>query len=117
MVLAHIQKRGFIDVVRTTGVRGLYHGFEATLCRDITFNMAFFTIREILVRIYRNQTGDNPSPFQRTLMGICSGTMASVLACPFDVVKTRIQGMELEAVAAAAGAAPAARGELVHFWG
>ena len=28
-------------------------------------------------------------------MGIASGTMASVVACPFDVVKTRIQGGEL----------------------
>lgn len=99
MVLAHIQRKGFIDVVRSTGVRGLYHGFEATLYRDVTFNMAFFTIREIIVRIYRNRFGENPTPFQRTLMGICSGTMASVFACPFDVVKTRIQGMELEAVA------------------
>ena len=101
MVLAHIQKKGFMDVVRNTGIRGLYHGFESTLYRDITFNMGFFTFREIIVRIYRNNTGSDPNPFQRTLMGIVSGTMASVFACPFDVVKTRIQGGKL---ATAAGA-------------
>ena len=96
MVLAHIQKKGFMDVIRNTGVRGLYHGFEATIYRDISFNMAFFTIREIMVRVYRNQYSKDPNPFQRTLMGIVSGTMASVVACPFDVVKTRIQGKELK---------------------
>jgi solute carrier family 25 aspartate/glutamate transporter 12/13/solute carrier family 25 carnitine/acylcarnitine transporter 20/29 len=105
MVLAHIQKRGFVDVIRTTGVRGLYHGFEATLYRDITFNMAFFTIREIIVRMYRNHFGNDPNPFQRTLMGIASGTMASVFACPMDVVKTRIQGRKLGQVPGAARAA------------
>ena len=107
MVLAHIQKKGFMDVVRSTGIRGLYHGFEATIYRDVTFNMAFFTFREIIVRIYRNQTGNDPNPFQRTLMGILSGTIASVFACPFDVVKTRIQGGELKQ----AGSAGAATGE------
>ena len=96
MVLAHIQRKGFMDVIRSTGVRGLYHGFEPTLYRDVTFNMAFFSIREIIVRLYRNHFGNDPNPFQRTLMGIFSGTMASVFACPFDVVKTRVQGGELK---------------------
>jgi hypothetical protein len=95
MVLAHIQKKGFMDVVRSTGIRGLYHGFEPTLYRDVTFNMAFFTFREIIVRLYRKHYDSDPDPFQRTVMGIVSGTMASVFACPFDVVKTRIQGGEL----------------------
>jgi hypothetical protein len=95
MVLAHIQKKGFMDVVRSTGIRGLYHGFEPTLYRDVTFNMAFFTFREIIVRLYRKHYDSDPNPFQRTVMGIVSGTMASVFACPFDVVKTKIQGGEL----------------------
>jgi hypothetical protein len=96
MVLAHIQKKGFMDVIKNTGIRGLYHGFEPTIYRDISFNMAFFTIREIFVRVYRNHYAKDPNPFQRTLMGIISGTLASVVACPFDVVKTRIQGKDLK---------------------
>ena len=95
MVLAHIQKKGFMDVVRETGVRGLYHGFEATMYRDVAFNTGFFTFREVMVRIYRSHFGNDPNPLQRTWLGILSGTMASVFACPFDVVKTRIQGSDL----------------------
>ena len=95
MVLAHIQKKGFMDVIRNTGVRGLYHGFEPTIYRDISFNMSFFTVREIIVRVYRKYYGEDPNPFQRTVMGIIGGTVASVFACPFDVVKTRVQGKEL----------------------
>ena len=98
MVLAHIQKKGFMDVVRSTGIKGLYYGFEPTLYRDISFNMAFFTVREILVRIYRTYYGEHPSPFTRTVMGIFGGTVASVFACPFDVVKTRVQGRELQSL-------------------
>jgi hypothetical protein len=100
MVLAHIQKKGFMDVIKNTGIRGLYHGFEPTIYRDISFNMAFFTIREIFVRVYRNHYAKDPNPFQRTLMGIISGTLASVVACPFDVVKTRIQGKDLKSASA-----------------
>lgn len=98
MVLAHIQKKGFMDVIRSTGIRGLYHGFEPTIYRDISFNMAFFTVREIIVRVYRNRYSRDPNPFQRTLMGIVGGTVASVVACPFDVVKTRVQGKSLNSV-------------------
>lgn len=96
MVLAHIQKKGFVDVIRNTGIRGLYYGFESTIYRDISFNMAFFTVREIFVRLYRNHYVEDPNPIHRTLMGVVSGTMASVVACPFDVVKTRIQGVNLK---------------------
>ena len=98
MVLAHIQRKGFMDVIRSTGIKGLYYGFEPTLYRDISFNMAFFSVREILVRIYRTYYGVDPSPFTRTVMGIIGGSVASVFACPFDVVKTKVQGKELHSL-------------------
>ena len=98
MVLAHIQKKGFMDVVRNTGIRGLYHGFEPTVYRDVSFNMVFFTVREIIVRLYRSRYRQDPTPLERTVMGIIGGTAASFVACPFDVVKTKIQGKELKSV-------------------
>lgn len=95
MVLAHIRKQGFFQVIRETGFRGLFLGFSTTLYRDITFNMAFFTSREIFVRSYQNQYGERPDAWTRVLLGIPAGCLASVVACPFDVVKTRMQGKEL----------------------
>lgn len=96
MVLAHIRKQAFTAVLKETGLRGLYFGFSATLYRDITFNMIFFTSRELFVKLYKHRyPGMDPDAKTRVLLGFPAGTLASILACPFDVVKTRQQGMEL----------------------
>ena len=95
MVLAHIRKQGFLQVIRNTGLRGLYLGFSATLYRDIIFNMAFFTSREIFVLHYQQRYGERPDAWKRVLLGIPAGTLGSVVACPLDVIKTRMQGQEL----------------------
>ena len=96
MVLAHIRKQAFTAVIKETGIRGLYFGFSSTLYRDITFNMVFFTSREMFVKLYKHWShGIDPDAKTRVLLGFPAGTLASVVACPFDVVKTRLQGMEL----------------------
>lgn len=92
--MAHIRKQAFTAVVKETGLRGLYFGFASTLYRDISFNMVFFTSREIFVRFYRSHYGE-PDPWKRVLLGYPAGTLASIVACPFDVIKTRQQGSEL----------------------
>lgn len=94
MVLAHIRKKAFTSVIRETGLRGLYFGFTSTLYRDISFNTVFFTSRELLVRNYQRLYGDS-DPWTRVMLGFPAGTLASIVACPFDVVKTRQQGQEL----------------------
>ena len=95
MVQAQVQQQGFLHVVRNTGLRGLYHGWQATLYRDVSFNCFFFTSREIFVRSWKNYYNSDPSAWQRVLLGIPSGVIGSVLACPLDVVKTRVQGKEI----------------------
>ena len=95
MVLAHIRKQGFVAVVRETGLLGLYHGWTSTLYRDVYFNMCFFTSREVLVRQWTSYYGEEPSAWWRMVLGLPAGCFASVVACPFDVVKTRMQGSEL----------------------
>jgi len=95
MVLAHIRKQGFWKVLSTTGIKGLYFGWTATLYRDITFNAAFFTFRELAVRWWEGHYKEEASPQTRMLLGLIPGCIASVVACPYDVVKTRMQGDEL----------------------
>lgn len=95
MVLAHIRKQAFTAVIKETGIRGLYFGFTSTLYRDISFNMVFFTSREVFVTMYKRYTQTDPDPWTRVMLGYPAGTLASVVACPFDVVKTRQQGNEL----------------------
>jgi hypothetical protein len=96
MVLAQIQKEGFIKVFRTTGFKGLYLGWTATLYRDVAFNMVFFTTREHIVSQYEARW-EPASPWKRVVLGLPAGVLASAVACPFDVIKTRMQGIKLDA--------------------
>ena len=98
MVLAQIQKKGFVEVLKKAGLRGLYHGGMATLCRDVTFNQSLFVLRAIIMRAYEQRHGKEPSPFAKIWWGMPASITASVLACPFDVVKTRVQGKELNKI-------------------
>ena len=98
MVLAQVQKKGFYDVFKSAGVKGLYHGVEATLYRDISFNMTLFVLRAIIINQYELRNGREPSPFMKIWWGLPASITAGIIACPFDVVKTRMQGKELAAI-------------------
>ena len=95
MVLAQIRKQAFVEVLRRTGLRGLYVGFSTTLYRDVSFNMVFFPSREIFVRWFTRYCGRRPDPWDRVLLGYPSGVLSAIVSCPYDVVKTRMQGNEL----------------------
>ena len=92
MVLAQIEGKTFWEVVKSKGVRALYHGAMATLYRDIAFNISLFTGRGIIMRAYENKHGAEPGSFMKVWYGLPATLSAGVIACPFDVVKTRIQG-------------------------
>lgn len=85
------QKMGFGEVrqvlsetVKSQGVVGLWRGYSATLLRDVPFSALYWPCYEYL----KPQTYN----FQETfLAGAMSGTLASVLTHPMDVVKTRLQ--------------------------
>ena len=95
MVLAQIRKQAFLEVVKHTGLKGLFVGFSTTLYRDVSFNVVFFPTREIFVRWFTAYRGEKPDPWDRVLLGYPSGILSSIVSCPFDVVKTRMQGEEL----------------------
>ena len=97
MVLQQIQKKGFRDVLQTAGVRGLFHGAKPTLYRDTSFNMCLFVPRAYVMQLYEERNGVEPSPMAKVWYGLPASVVAGIITCPFDVVKTRIQGVELQA--------------------
>ena len=96
MVLAQIRKQGVVQVIKDTGLKGLYKGWTATLYRDILFNITLFTTREMFVEQYKNKTGKTDlNILERIALGLVPGCLASAIGCPHDVVKTRMQGASL----------------------
>ena len=44
---------------------------------------------------YEEKTGVEPGPYIKVWYGLPASILAGVVACPFDVVKTRIQGVRV----------------------
>lgn len=88
--------RGTIDaartIVRVEGAAALFHGYKATLYRDLPFSALQFMFWEQFqtwARRYK-QSRDIGVPLE-LLTGAAAGGLAGVITCPLDVVKTRLQ--------------------------
>ncbi|KAM3434848.1 hypothetical protein MY4824_005178 [Beauveria thailandica] len=88
--------RGTVDaartIVRTEGPAAMFHGYKATLYRDLPFSALQFMFYEQFqtwARKYQ-QSRDIGVGFE-LLTGATAGGLAGVITCPLDVVKTRLQ--------------------------
>ncbi|RDW77030.1 hypothetical protein BP6252_05083 [Coleophoma cylindrospora] len=79
-------------IVRQEGFSALFHGYKATIFRDLPFSALQFTFYEqgqTWARQWK-QSRDIGLPLE-LLTGAAAGGLAGVITCPLDVVKTRIQ--------------------------
>jgi len=88
--------RGTRDALRTIlrmeGFGALFHGYKATLYRDLPFSalqFAFYEKERDWAKQYRGQKDIGLG--LEILTGMTAGGMAGTITCPLDVVKTRIQ--------------------------
>jgi hypothetical protein len=88
--------RGTIDAARTIarveGFSALFHGYKATLWRDLPFSALQFAFYEELRDRAKRSVGSNNIGLPLEIATAASaGGMAGVITTPLDVVKTRIQ--------------------------
>ena len=79
-------------IVRTEGFSALFHGYKATLWRDLPFSALQFTFYEKERELAKSYMGSNNIGLLLEIATAASaGGAAGVITTPLDVVKTRIQ--------------------------
>ena len=79
-------------IIRQEGLSALFHGYRATLWRDLPFSALQFAIYEQERKWAKKWTGSRDIGIGlEILTATTAGGVAGVMTCPLDVVKTRIQ--------------------------
>ncbi|CAG9801615.1 unnamed protein product [Chironomus riparius] len=78
----------FSKMLKQHGVRGLFKGLVPTIMRDTPFSAIYWTCYESFKK-FHNTT--HPDLVQSFIGGALAGTMAAIITCPFDVIKTHQQ--------------------------
>ncbi|KNA21122.1 hypothetical protein SOVF_046080 isoform A [Spinacia oleracea] len=80
-------------IIDTGGLRSLYTGWGAVLCRNVPHSIIKFYTYESLKQMLMSSQPHNkqPSTSQTLLCGGLAGSTAALFSTPFDVVKTRLQ--------------------------
>lgn len=78
----------FSKMLKQHGARGLFKGLTPTIMRDTPFSAIYWTSYESYKKFY-NTT--NPDMLQSFIGGAIAGTIAALITCPFDVIKTHQQ--------------------------
>ncbi|KZV76695.1 mitochondrial carrier [Peniophora sp. CONT] len=86
------------DVVRTTGVRGLWLGQVATLVRETGGSGAWFLCKEAVAQKLLARRGAAPggdlAAWESAFAGACAGAMYNITFFPADTIKSTMQTEE-----------------------
>merc|ERR1719161_2534354 len=84
--------KNFISVFRQEGAANLYAGWQWTMARNAPGSFALFGANAFVKEYVFGLADHRDATFIQTTASSVAGSVASILvACPLDVVKTRIQ--------------------------
>ncbi|GMR62675.1 hypothetical protein PMAYCL1PPCAC_32870, partial [Pristionchus mayeri] len=88
-----------MNIIKQHGLAGLYKGLSSTLARDVTFSVLYFPLFATLNEFGpRKKDGSGEAVFWVTLVsGLIAGATACFSVTPLDVIKTRMQTINLGA--------------------
>ncbi|KAL7729107.1 hypothetical protein ACLKA6_019928 [Drosophila palustris] len=89
--LSYAQMMGFVrNVIALQGITGLWRGLPPTILRDVPFSGIYWPIYEYL-KFWMSGSSEDPSFGVSFIAGVLAGSVAALVTCPFDVVKTHEQ--------------------------
>ncbi|KAI6646754.1 Mitochondrial substrate carrier family protein X-like [Oopsacas minuta] len=94
-IQATVWRNSLRDILQERGFTFLYTGWTACLCREVVFGCIFFPSRhlaQLQLECWRGEEATNMDKYQA---GLFSGVLASFSTTPFDVMKTRMQSINI----------------------
>jgi len=76
------------DLIAAQGVRGLWNGCTATLCRDVPFSALYWPLYQQARDMINMSVSSSNSLGVSFVSGAIAGSAASFVTMPFDVIKT-----------------------------
>ena len=84
-------KMGMSGLIKQEGIAGLYAGATFTAARNICGSFMLFGVNSYVKSSIVPQNGEKPSFLQLAISSTAGSVSSILVACPLDVVKTRIQ--------------------------
>ena len=78
------------SVMKGDGLIGFYHGFGATILREIPFSLVQFPLYEGLKTAIKLHFDREVGPHEAAVCGCMTGSFAAAVTTPLDVIKTRL---------------------------
>ncbi|XP_023175670.1 solute carrier family 25 member 40 [Drosophila hydei] len=89
--LSYAQVLQFVrNIIAMQGITGLWRGLPPTILRDVPFSGIYWPAYEYL-KICFSKCGEEPSFGFSFVAGVLAGSVAALVTCPFDVIKTHEQ--------------------------
>ncbi|EDV93356.1 solute carrier family 25 member 40 [Drosophila grimshawi] len=90
--LSYAQVMQFVrNIIALQGIAGLWRGLPPTILRDVPFSGIYWPVYEYLKYWISNSSDEHTSFGFNFVAGVLAGSLAAIVTCPFDVIKTHEQ--------------------------
>jgi solute carrier family 25 citrate transporter 1 len=87
--------RGTVQIVQREGIAGIYKGVGATVAKQSSNQgLRFMAMGQYRQFLTGEASGRQLTPLESLFGGMCAGCFSTMCNNPFDMVKTRTQGLE-----------------------
>jgi solute carrier family 25 (mitochondrial citrate transporter), member 1 len=86
--------RGMVNIFKNEGIRGFYLGWGPTVAKQSSNVGLRFMAFDQYKRVLSNGGEKELKSYEQFFGGMCSGCFSTMCNNPFDMVKTRMQGLE-----------------------
>lgn len=89
--LSYAQMMGYVrNVIALHGFTALWRGLPPTILRDVPFSGIYWPFYEYIKMTF-SKNSEQPSFGFNFMAGVLAGSIAALVTCPFDVIKTHQQ--------------------------